>query len=298
MPRIFELPYEILCEIMSYLTEHDIGYLAETCHYFGQLARNQDVWKGMFKSRFIQFKTVDSSQNNFSWKDLYIEKALLRLSAAQDMSIVHKNPPYWDIVPTRESCYGYTAKLGSVCWLDVNGIIKRVPPGVYKIQWRMRITSSAQWNEPLDFTASLERNGNRLESPAVKYTTPDQFFRQKEMKKGSWMIATLPEQLNIPEQFGYTDVRLSHEKKTGQWKSGLELDWVRLVPISLTIKYSRHNMLINLDYETPSQNNKDRSPKSVTTRATRLALTLSEYVVNRVFGIQISLLSSLKNYNE
>ncbi|KAL0073727.1 hypothetical protein F4703DRAFT_1895326, partial [Phycomyces blakesleeanus] len=296
MPRIFELPCEIHCEIMSNLTEYDIQHLGGTCHYFKLLTQNQDVWKGMFKTRFIQFKTVDSSQINFSWKDLYLEKALLRLSAAQDMSIVHNNAPYWEIIQTRESCYGHTAKLGSVCWLDVNGIIKRVPPGVYQIQWRMRVTSSAQWNEPLDFTASLEKNGKPLETPIIKYTTPDRFYRQKEMKGGSWMIATLPEHLKINDSFGFTDVRLSHEKKSGQWKSGLELDWVRLVPVSHKIKYSRHNMLINLDYEI-IQSNEDKSSKSVTIQATQMALRLGEYVVNRVFGIQIPFLSSLKNYN-
>lgn len=35
-----------------------------------------------------------------------------------------------------------------------------VPKGRYRIQWRMRFTLSAQWNESLDFTAHVGNEVN------------------------------------------------------------------------------------------------------------------------------------------
>lgn len=34
-------------------------------------------------------------------------------------------------------------------------MLQGVPQGSYRVQWRMRISLSARWNEPLDFTVSV-----------------------------------------------------------------------------------------------------------------------------------------------
>ncbi|KAF7724776.1 hypothetical protein EC973_000732 [Apophysomyces ossiformis] len=151
------------------------------------------------------------------------------------MTVAHIQSPYWQTVDTTQSMYGRTIKLQSICWLDVgqkienelrkvHGLFEGVPSGTYQIQWRVRLSYPARWNEPLDFTATPLADPTQT----IRYTTPNGFFQRQDVVADAWILLTIPIRLDI--KGGFSDVEVSHEKKTRLWKSGLELDWVRLVP--------------------------------------------------------------------
>ncbi|KAG0165716.1 hypothetical protein DFQ30_008094 [Apophysomyces sp. BC1015] len=131
------------------------------------------------------------------------------------MTVAHIQSPYWQIVDTPESMYGRTIKLQSICWLDIHGLFEGVPSGTYQIQWRVRMSYPARWNEPLDFTATSLVDP----SQTIKFTTPADFFRRSDVVADSWILLTIPSRLEIKS--GFSDIKVSQEKKTRLWKSGL-----------------------------------------------------------------------------
>lgn len=65
-----------------------------------------------------------------------------------------------------------------VC-IQVNGILQGVPQGSYRVQWRMRISLSARWNEPLDFTVSVMEVYKHKSSSSLQHATADFFVLGK-----------------------------------------------------------------------------------------------------------------------
>lgn len=62
---------------------------------------------------------------------------------AEDMEICHMGDRYWKMVESEVSSFGKLAHLQSVWWMDVITVIHGVPPGRYKVQWRVKVTSEA-----------------------------------------------------------------------------------------------------------------------------------------------------------
>ena len=60
---------------------------------------------------------------------------------AEDMAICHMGDQFWRMISSEESRFGKLAELASVWWMDVVAVLYGVPPGRYKIQWRVKITS-------------------------------------------------------------------------------------------------------------------------------------------------------------
>ncbi|KAI9492118.1 hypothetical protein BDB00DRAFT_462166 [Zychaea mexicana] len=253
-----DIPREILHLVFIWLTGTDIANIGKSSRTLQLLVQDDYLWSVMTKVRFprIYKETLqeindcrndqsgndsNSSMSAICWRDIYMAKDESRLSAAKNMHITHIKLPYWRIVHTNESIYGATAKLHSVCWFDVNGVIEGVPPGRYRVQWRMRLSLSARWNEPLDFTASVipkkkmsakeeQKKKEEEEEAVLSYTTPPEFYAREDVVTNTWILVTMPGEIDIKGGWGFTDVRVSHEKRTDFWKSGIELDWVRLQP--------------------------------------------------------------------
>lgn len=40
-------------------------------------------------------------------------------------------------------------------YMQLRGTFEGVLPGRYRVQWRMKLSLAARWNEPLDFTVNL-----------------------------------------------------------------------------------------------------------------------------------------------
>ncbi len=62
---------------------------------------------------------------------------------AEDMAICHMGDRYWIMIDSASSSYGKLAELRSVWWMDVVAVFYGVPPGRYKVQWRVKVTSDA-----------------------------------------------------------------------------------------------------------------------------------------------------------
>lgn len=62
---------------------------------------------------------------------------------AEDMMIAHMGNQFWRMITSSESKYGKLAELASVWWMDVIAVFYGVPPGRYKVQWRVKVTSDA-----------------------------------------------------------------------------------------------------------------------------------------------------------
>jgi hypothetical protein len=73
---------------------------------------------------------------------------------AEDMLICHMGDRYWRMIDSENSKFGRLAQLQSVWWMDVIAIFKGVPPGRYKVQWRLKVTSDAPIINT-DFKATL-----------------------------------------------------------------------------------------------------------------------------------------------
>lgn len=229
------LPIEVLHTICYFLTGPDITNLSKCNQALWVVLQDESLWAQLTCDRFPssytstrteQHQKHDNTLQKLSWQDIYMSKDSLCISAVNDMSITNARLPFWRVVGTRESKYGAIAKLYSICMLDIRGKVEGVPKGQYRIQWRMRFTLSAQWNESLDFTAHV---GNEAK-PALTYTTPADFYSRQDILTNTWIRITLPFDLFINHR--YDTVTLVHGKRTNFWKSGIEIDWARLVPSS------------------------------------------------------------------
>ncbi|KAG2228323.1 hypothetical protein INT45_011115 [Circinella minor] len=256
-----DTPQEILYLILTWVTGTDIENISKCSRTLQSIIRDEYLWSVMSKTRFprlyeeaiLEINDQDDNNNVFqknpiSWRDIYMSKDDSQLSAAQHMVIIHNTLPYWEIISTTESIYGAKAKLNSVCWFDVRGIMEGVPQGKYRIQWRMRLSRLATRDETFQFKASIvpktkpllslplvERNEQELYSKEyaielLSYTTPSGFYYRGDVVNNRWILLTIPGEIEIKDAF--SDIRVTHEGHTNYWKSGIELDWVRLQPSS------------------------------------------------------------------
>ncbi|KAI7880927.1 hypothetical protein K492DRAFT_207203 [Lichtheimia hyalospora FSU 10163] len=227
------LPIEVLHTLCYFLTGSDITNLSKCNQALWVVLQDESLWAQLtcdrFPTLYTSIRNEQCQDHNTlekkNWQDTYMSKDLLCISAVNDMSITNARLPFWRIVGTKESRYGAIAKLYSICMLDIRGKVEGAPKGRYRIQWRMRFALSAQWNESLDFTAHV---GNEATPASLTYTTPTDFYSRQDILTNTWICITLPGELVVNKRFD--TVTLVHGKKTNFWKSGIEIDWARLVP--------------------------------------------------------------------
>ncbi|KAL0081151.1 hypothetical protein J3Q64DRAFT_1756802 [Phycomyces blakesleeanus] len=246
--RIFELPFEIIVLIVSTFSEYDMKNFSMTCHNFRQLSFDQELWKAMYETRFTTDKdTVIKYSANSLWKQNYLKKATLRLSAVDDMEISHMNTEYWETEETESSIYGHVAKLNLVCWFKMIGNLESVPPGEYKVQWRMRVVSNSGWTDSFKFRVSLKEIYDNDPITDDTHCMPFEFYENPTIVGCGWIVITLPGRFVINKKLGFSKVYFSHDDITSPWKYDLEFDWVRLIPISPTAKYDDSKLYVKID---------------------------------------------------
>ncbi|KAF9915007.1 hypothetical protein BX616_007117 [Lobosporangium transversale] len=168
---------------------------------------------------------------------------------AEDLYICHLGDQYWKIVESSSSEFGKLAQLSSVWWMDVQGVFYGVPPGRYKVQWRVKVTSDAPIINS-EFRAALFNRfedktavDDRLETICFKPRNIQEFMDQTDSQiskkahkrpfrrlfKERFTILELPGDLVIEGDF--QNVFLQIRNFEG-WKSGLFIDYVRLVDMN------------------------------------------------------------------
>ncbi|KAM3583087.1 hypothetical protein VKS41_004839 [Umbelopsis sp. WA50703] len=226
--------------------------LEQTCQVFRTVVGQPWLWYQMYGRRYgaPPIKAQDF-ENDLSWRQRYEEKASLKLSVANDFEIAHLNGIHWRKCESTESEYGSIAMMQQVYWLDANATIQSVPPGTYRVLWRVRIWDTVLRNQQVDFTAipQLDTMEAIPEGSSI-FTTPYGWFWDSEVLGRGWAVMSLPGKLVIKEEWGFTDVYVSVERKDDQWKGGMDFDWVQLqridndLPIFARLETSRRTRYI------------------------------------------------------
>ncbi|KAF9358615.1 hypothetical protein BGX26_001307 [Mortierella sp. AD094] len=203
-------------------------------------AKDRSAEKG--KGRKIDLrKTTEVSKDVLI--ELYRQYSRMTLPA-EDMQICHMGDRYWKMVESRSSTFGRLAQLQSVWWMDVVAVFRGVPPGRYKVQWRVKVTSDApivnsefravlfdkdEEGAPADKPDSIHfkpRNVQEFtERTDTKVTKADRKPFRNLFRK-DFTILELPGDLIIEDDFQNVFLQISNHEG---WKSGLCIDYVRLV---------------------------------------------------------------------
>ncbi|KAF9170623.1 hypothetical protein BGX20_008716 [Mortierella sp. AD010] len=201
--------------------------------------KDQSTEKG--KGRKIDLrKTTEISKDILI--ELYRQYSRMTLPA-EDMQICHMGDRYWKMIESRSSTFGRLAQLQSVWWMDVVAIFRGVPPGRYKVQWRVKVTSDAPIVNS-EFRAVLfdkdeEGTSDKPDSIHFKPRNVQEFTERTDTKvtkadrkpfrnlfRKDFTILELPGDLIIEDDFQNVFLQIRNHEG---WKSGLCIDYVRLV---------------------------------------------------------------------
>ncbi|KAI9314522.1 hypothetical protein BX666DRAFT_465681 [Dichotomocladium elegans] len=117
---VYDFPGEILLMICSYLTARDLEQFCQCHPKLQRLAEDEWLWKSLVRQRFPAVASYAGTKYT-SWRQYYMIKDRLQLSAAEDLVIVDACTPFWRFIESRESEYGTVAKLYSVQALNASG---------------------------------------------------------------------------------------------------------------------------------------------------------------------------------
>ncbi|KAF9136303.1 hypothetical protein BGW39_000019 [Mortierella sp. 14UC] len=172
-------------------------------------------------------RRIDLRRTNMASKEMLVDmyRQLSRMTIpAEDMMIAHMGNQFWRMIASGESMYGKLAELASVWWMDVVAIFYGVPPGRYKVQWRVKVTSDAPiintefravlFDKHEEFVEQTDTQGNRANKRPFR-----------NLFKGFTNLE-LPGELVIEDDYRGVFVQIRNHD---DWKSGLYIDYVRLV---------------------------------------------------------------------
>ncbi|KAF9985380.1 hypothetical protein BGZ75_003052 [Mortierella antarctica] len=174
-------------------------------------------------------RKIDLRKTTKASKELLIElyQHYSRMTLpAEDMAICHMGDRYWIMIDSASSSYGKLAELRSVWWMDVVAVFYGVPPGRYKVQWRVKVTSDAPVVNS-EFKSILfdkhEEFTQHTDSQVMKADRKP--FRN--LFKG-FTILELPGELVVEDDFQGVFLQIRNYEG---WKSGLYVDYARLVDL-------------------------------------------------------------------
>jgi len=154
-----------------------------------------------------------------SYVEMYRAKGRLQHSIAQDFQVIHLDSGYWNLEEDESSACKTVAKLRSVCWFDVRGLVKGVPGGVLRVVWRLSIDRQVFGLNNLEFGCNV--NGTNV----LSVTLAEECFRL--VANAGWIEYTLAEPL-VLDTASFADVECYIQDHTDYWKSGIALDYVRI----------------------------------------------------------------------
>ncbi|KAF9544255.1 hypothetical protein EC957_012301 [Mortierella hygrophila] len=192
-------------------------------------------------------RRIDLRRTNMASKEMLIDiyKQLSRMTLpAEDMIIAHMGNQFWRMITSSESKYGKLAELASVWWMDVIAIFYGVPPGRYKVQWRLKVRSDGPVVNT-EFRAVLfgkhedpNTVGERPNTLTFRPTSKQEFVQHTDSQgskvnkkpfsnlfKG-FTILELPGELIVEDDYRGVFLQIRNHD---DWKSGLYIDYVRLV---------------------------------------------------------------------
>ncbi|KAG0075059.1 hypothetical protein BGZ90_010240 [Linnemannia elongata] len=192
-------------------------------------------------------RRIDLRRTNMASKEMLIDmyKKLSRMTLpAEDMMIAHMGNQFWRMITSSESKYGKLAELASVYWMDVVAVFYGVPPGRYKVQWRVKVTSDGPVLNT-EFRAVLfdkhedpSTVGEKQNALTFRPKSKQEFVQHTDSQgsrvnkkpfrnlfKG-FTILELPGELLVEDDYRGVFLQIRNHD---DWKSGLYIDYVRLV---------------------------------------------------------------------
>jgi len=227
------LPSELLTEILQYLLPYDIAQCALTCKAMAAICRDDYLWRKLLIRRFGNDAVSDSEY--VSCREEYVKASSLRiLSTALD--IVWLNGQYWRLDDFPELSNGKAARLHRVCWLHVTGILRAVPRGHYKVRWHLAFDLDSYGLDDIRFVATAQP----VDPDPIVRDNPEVSCKLgtttlEDLCGEDWTDYEIPSILDVgmqpPHDCEFFDVLMEIVDHSGNWKSGLILDFVELIRV-------------------------------------------------------------------
>ncbi|KAI8605012.1 hypothetical protein EDD21DRAFT_175245 [Dissophora ornata] len=134
-------------------------------------------------------RKIDLRKTTQASKELLIElyKQYSRMTLpAEEMAICHMDGRYWEMIENNISKFGKLAQLHSVWWMDIIVVFYGVPPGRYKVQWRVKATSDApiinSEFKAIPFDKHDDNPGDRPDAILFKPRNALEFIEQTDLR--------------------------------------------------------------------------------------------------------------------
>ncbi|CAG8696483.1 17772_t:CDS:2, partial [Acaulospora morrowiae] len=139
-----------------------------------------------------------------------------------------------------ESAYGKIVHLNHVWWFDVIATLKCVQPGTFDVVWKFKVDGLNFGLDDLNFkTQVLANSYEKSDTPEtviqeINHVAGSNVF-EKIKSKRTWAEYCLPYQIDVPKErvvdgeYVWYDVRCKIYNHDGFPKSGLHIDYVKLL---------------------------------------------------------------------
>ncbi|KAF9085891.1 hypothetical protein BGX23_009315 [Mortierella sp. AD031] len=231
-------------------------------------------------------RRIDLRRTTMATKEMLVDmyKQLSRMTLpAEDMMIAHMGDQFWRMISSDESQFGKLAELASVWWMDVAAVVFGVPPGRYKVQWRVKVTSDGPVVNT-EFRAVLfdkhedhHSLGDKPNALTFIPTSKQEFIEHtdscgsrvnkkpfRNLFKG-FTILELPGELLVEDDHRGVFLQIRNHE---DWKSGLYIDYVRLLnlddpeQLKESLVYGLHGQRVAAEKEPVDDEGEEYYPSS------------------------------------
>ncbi len=237
------LPTDAVCRVATFLDLSDALSLTHTCTAFHLL----DVWRAKYYDLPVRAAMRPADDTLEAWGRAFVAAARgLNGAPSAAMSITWAQPGsrWWEQgVYEPSSPFGRAAVLHSVCWLDIQGSIF-APKGSFDVLLRVFVRNfGGLWSRSLSVAPASEAatGGGSGSAAAAASAKPDVLIEpaagdvadtRSQFAQGDWNWCHLG-RVHVRSAGGAT-IRFHVHDHSNEWKSGLKVDRVVLVPIDQT----------------------------------------------------------------
>ncbi|DBA75504.1 TPA: hypothetical protein ACH3X1_010755 [Trebouxia sp. C0004] len=218
---------------------HSLELCSRGCH---QMVNRPALWQSLLVQRFGQLMADQMLQTTSHLSVLELKQTYVQLSRqiipAPEMQAVHlaeantrTDPQYLVHMAMADSTFGSVLRLQSVCWLDISASFQGVLPGEYQVLWRTRKDASRPVGSPqseMHMSVSCEGVHSSADGAQEQTEVVHDLSHFNALPDEQWV--DVPGGNILVADFAKVFVRLWCH--SGEWKSGLSWDYVKLVDVN------------------------------------------------------------------
>ncbi|DBB16925.1 TPA: hypothetical protein ACH3X3_014038 [Trebouxia sp. C0006] len=230
---------QIICQHLFVAADlHSLEVCSKGCH---QMVNRPALWQSLLVQRFGQLTADRLFQTTTRLSVLDLKQTYVQLSRqiipAPNMQAVHLNPGtspqsgYLVHMRMTGSTFGTVLRLRSVCWLDISASFQGVMPGEYQVLWRTRKDALRPVGSPqseVHMSVSCESVRPHSGSQDERMEVVHHLSHFNDLPDEQWV--DVPGGNILIADFAKVFVRLWCH--SGEWKSGLSWDYVKLVDVN------------------------------------------------------------------